>query len=452
MKPGSEVPFLDGMDFGKGVDTLELTPRGIGVADANGAQPAAVSGGGGDTIVFRLQRTESVEDLYSALNLNTSVAAVFGLFGGDATFDFAESQRFHSFSQFAVASITVTKAFKKIPRPQLDPASDAAELVSNGQKERFREEFGDMFVLGARMGGAYFAVFEFTAQSEQDAQNVSASLDAGEFGVFATSDNFSLAISKFKGSSSLKIQAFQTGGNKEAQETNIDAVIKKATNFAAELGDQGVPFLAVLQDYASLKLPAPPNFVDIQAAADVLANYATLRNDIIGKINDVEYIQLHPQQFLDVDKYDLQGTLTALTNALNQLKKNASDCVNAPKDAKLPDITIPPVKLPSRVPGVAGMWQHITRYNGQDYRSQWTLTPTDAGSYKAQETGLGSASGFAVLNGTHLKISWATGSEQGAYDWNLDAAFTEGDGVLTFLAGTRAGTQSTGSHVSRLSQ
>ena len=130
MKPGSEVPFLDGMDFGKGVDTLELTPRGIGVADANGAQPAAVSGGGGDTIVFRLQRTESVEDLYSALNLNTSVAAVFGLFGGDATFDFAESQRFHSFSQFAVASITVTKAFKKIPRPQLDPASDAAELVS----------------------------------------------------------------------------------------------------------------------------------------------------------------------------------------------------------------------------------------------------------------------------------------------------------------------------------
>jgi len=452
MKPGSEVPFLDGMDFGKGVETLELTPRGIGVADANGAQPAAVSGGGGDTIVFRLQRIESVEDLYSAMNLNTSVSASFGLFGGDATFDFAESQKFHSFSQFAVASITVTKAFKKIPKPQLDPASDAADLVSNGQKERFREEFGDMFVLGARMGGAYFAVFEFTAQTEEDAKNLSASLDAGEFGVFSTSDNFSLAISKFKGSSSLKIQAFQTGGGQETQETNIDAVINKAKNFAAELGDQGVPFLAVVQDYTSLKLPAAPNFIDVQAAADVLANYATLRNDIIEKINDVEYIQLHPQQFIDVDKYDLQGTLAALTNALNQLKKNASDCVNSPQNCKLPDVVVPTVKLPSRVPGVSGAWQHITRYNGQDYRSLWTLTPTDAGSYKAQETGLGSASGFAVLNGAHLKISWATGNEQGTYEWNLDAGFTEGNGVLTFIAGSRAGTQSTGSHVSRLAQ
>jgi hypothetical protein len=34
---------------------------------------------------FQLQRAESVEDLYSALDLGASVAAVFGLFGGNAT-------------------------------------------------------------------------------------------------------------------------------------------------------------------------------------------------------------------------------------------------------------------------------------------------------------------------------------------------------------------------------
>jgi hypothetical protein len=48
-----------------------------------------------------------------------------------------------------------------------------------------------MFVLGVRMGGAYYAVFEFTATSEEEAKNLSASLDAGAFGVFATSDKFS---------------------------------------------------------------------------------------------------------------------------------------------------------------------------------------------------------------------------------------------------------------------
>ncbi len=31
MRPGTKVPFLDGMDFGKGIDTLQLIPRGIPV-------------------------------------------------------------------------------------------------------------------------------------------------------------------------------------------------------------------------------------------------------------------------------------------------------------------------------------------------------------------------------------------------------------------------------------
>ena len=350
MRPGTEVPFLDGMDFGQGINTLELIPRGKGVNDANGSPPIAVAGGGGDTVVFQLQRTESYEDYYNALNLDTSVSAVFGLFGGNATFNFAETQKFHSFSQFLVVSITVTKAFKRLPNPQLDPNSDTGALISNGNMPRFSEEFGDMFVLGAKMGGAFYAVLEFTAKSEEDAKNLSATLDAGEFGVFTTSDKFSQTISSFKGNTSLKIVAFQSGGGQEGQETNIDAIIAKATGFAAELGDTGVPFLAQLQDYNSLKLPAPPNFIDIQAAADVLANYATTRIQVVQKINDIEYIQLHPEQFVNPGNFDLQNKLTLLTDTLNQLKKNASLCVNSIKDCKFADITLPTVTLPPRIP------------------------------------------------------------------------------------------------------
>jgi hypothetical protein len=106
-------------------------------------------------------------------------------------------------------------------------------------------------------------------------------------------------------------------------------------------------------------------------------------------------------------------------------------------------------KGPTAIPAVAGVWQQTTTYNGQNYTSTWTLTPTGAGSYSAEETGLGSARGSAVLNGTHLQISWATPDEQGTYDWDLDAAFTHGAGVLTFVIGSRAGTTSTASHVVR---
>jgi hypothetical protein len=337
------------MDFGKGVDTLQLIPRGFGVNDTNGSQPVPVLGGAGDTIVFQLARVESYEDFHSALNLDASISAVMGLFGGNVTFNFAEAQKFHSFSQYLVASITVTKAFKEIPKPQLDPSTDAGQLLSNGNNQRFAEEFGDMFVLGARMGGAYYAVLEFTAKTEEDVTNIKASLDAGEFGVFATSDKFSQNISSFKGNTSLRVKSFQTGGNAEGQETNIDAIIDKAKNFATELGETGDPFVALLQDYKSLRLPAPPNFIDIQNAGDVLANYATLRNEIVSKINDIEYIQLNAEQFVDVASFDLQGMLTQLITALNQLKTNASNCVNAIKACTFIPVTIPTVILPKRV-------------------------------------------------------------------------------------------------------
>ena len=104
-------------------------------------------------------------------------------------------------------------------------------------------------------------------------------------------------------------------------------------------------------------------------------------------------------------------------------------------------------KGPAAIPGVTGLWQHTTTYNGQDYTSRWNLTPKGTGSYEAQETGLGNASGEAVLKGTHLQISWATSSEQGTYKWDLDATFTHGDGVLTFTVGGRVGTTSTASRV-----
>jgi hypothetical protein len=259
-----------------------------------------------------------------------------------------------------VASIIVTKAFTEIPNPQLDPGTEAGQLLSNGDDQRFAEEFGDMFVLGARMGGAYYAVLEFTAKTEEDVTNIKASLDAGEFGVFATSDTFSRNISSFKGNASLRVKSYQTGGSEEGQETNIDAIINKAKNFATELGDKGGTFVALLQDYKSLRLPKPPNFVDIQAAADTLTNYATLRNDIVSKINDIEYIQLNPEQFVDVTNFDLQGMLDNLTDALNQLKKNASNCVNDVKSCTFIKVTIPTVILPKRVPGavnIDGVWR-----------------------------------------------------------------------------------------------
>jgi hypothetical protein len=376
MKPGDELSFLDGMDFGTGLDTLQLIPRGIGVTDLAGAPPAAPLGGTGDAIVFQLQRTETYEDYQSAFDFGASATGVFGLFGGNAAFNFSEKRKFHGFSQFLVASVTVTKAFKKIPNPRLDATSDAATLISSGNKDRFRQEFGDMFIIGARMGAAYYAVFEFTCASEEDYTNISASLDAGEFGVFSTSDKFSSSVASLKGHSGLKIVAYQTGGSDEEQETDIDKVITKAAGFAAEVGTTGVPFVAQVQDYASVPLPSPPNFVDIQAKADVLANYATLRNQLVQKMNEIEYIQLHPEQFINPTSFDLKTALAQVTTALNLIKTNASTCVNATSDCKFPDVVIPTITLPSRIASVPTTGVDLKNFEGNWANKDSTATLT----------------------------------------------------------------------------
>jgi len=353
MKPGSEVPFLDGMDLGTGINTLELMPRGIGVHDANRSPPATrVPGGGGDITIFQLQHPTFIEGFYSALDLSLDFSAAFRLFGGNATFKFAENQKFNSFSQFLIASVTVTKAFKEIPEPQLDPVG--RDLLANGDENRFLQEFGDMFVLGDRMGGLYYAVLEFTTTSKEDSEELSQSLDAIDFGGSRRPDKFSQSLSNLKGifsSRANQLQVFQSGASGQSLETSIDGIINKAQNFASELGDNVVPISAVLRDYASLELPKPPNFTGVQAAAEVLLNYAVLRNEIVQKINDVEYIQLHPEQFIDAAKFDLRGMLQQLTQAMNQLRNNASTCVGSVKDCKFVDVTLPNITLPSRVPG-----------------------------------------------------------------------------------------------------
>jgi hypothetical protein len=203
-----DFDFVRGMDFGSGVDSLKANVRGSAVVSATGRAPMAVDTG--QTVSFSLQRIESEDDYESALSMSIDAAATFGLFGGSGSFSLSQQHKFHSYSKYLIVMIRVENALTQIPDPKL--SQPAFDLLDANDTDRFHQEFGDSFVLGISGGGLYYAVLEFTSSSQQDLDNVTARLDAGEFGVFAAEANFSSEIKKYSGQTRLQITSNQIGG------------------------------------------------------------------------------------------------------------------------------------------------------------------------------------------------------------------------------------------------
>ncbi|MFG2669042.1 hypothetical protein ACGFY6_32985 [Streptomyces sp. NPDC048387] len=324
-----EVPIVDGMDFTVGVDSATSSARN---AAATG-NPSPIPGGTGSIISFHMEQVETVEDLMDALGISAKANGGIGLFSASARFNFAESCKVHSSSVFLIVSVQVTEAFQSIRQPGIDPS--AAALLANGQTERFKDEFGDLFVRGIRNGGQFFGVIEVLTRDETDAKAISAGL-AASFSAFSGSGTFDTTFTHTVNSHRTNVTCHIEGGQKLELPTQIDTMTRRAVNFPGELAGHAVPYLALLNDYGVLPLPQPPNFIDLQHQKDVLIECARLRNLHQQWMNDLDYIGGHLDQFVDPDPARLSQLRNDISRDLNLIAAAASHAINKPKEAQLP--------------------------------------------------------------------------------------------------------------------
>jgi PASTA domain len=114
--------------------------------------------------------------------------------------------------------------------------------------------------------------------------------------------------------------------------------------------NNAVPYLVLLDGYSILPLPNPPNFIDLQHQMDVLAQCATWRNMDLQTLNDIAFIKSNPAQFTDVNMGQLSHSENNISADLNTIAAAASNAVNNPSTAALPQLKVPPpLALPSRV-------------------------------------------------------------------------------------------------------
>jgi hypothetical protein len=456
------VPHLASYDFGIGVDRLTGSAMNLAVNQTQTSPKDAA--GASQTLV--VARVLSTQDLQDQLGIDVSASygcATFGA-GVSGRFDFVKNSQVHTASLFMTITSTIHLADESIDECVLTPTAQSHV----DRQDIFRQRYGDMFARACRRGGLFVGLMRVETTDEAEATGIEAELK-GSYGLFSADATTKFSSITQKHHVSVYCSMYAEGGPALQIDDPTDPakLLAAANTWLKAMFDApdkySKPYEWTLAPLTIAEGPMPPNVADMEHAQDVLTFCAKERTELLDQLNLLNWWLEHRDQY----DWTGSGTPDAIAQAVRDTQTDldtiaacASNAIDAPSGAPLPAdfakahnskyrASQPLPKGPKAIPGVAGLWQQSTTYNGQNYTSRWNLTPKGTGSYDAQETGLGNAVGSAVLNGTHLQISWATSDEQGMYEWELDAALTNGNGVLTFIIGDRAGTTSTASHVVR---
>lgn len=344
-----DTPFMNPMDFGKGVLALDLAPRRTAAVVGSGF--ASVLGSAGSQEVrFSLEHATTFSQFQSSFTFSEEASGRYGLFHGDGAYNFAQAQKYNSFTHYLIVRVDVLNQFKSIQDPRLNDRTDGPALLAAGDSARFLEEFGDHFVSGIRQGGVYIAVLSFSSETESDFKSESANIQLGLTGFVDSETKFTSSLQTFKGSTNLKITSFQNGGTDSTPAISIDDIIKKAVGFANEVRNSAQSVSVVLESYRVLSLPKPPNVQTLENARVVIDRLGRLRNRFVQMLNDVEYVRDNPRQFIDADKFDANAASEKLIDALNRLAVNAATCAGDVTKCEFVAFELPAITLPVRVP------------------------------------------------------------------------------------------------------
>lgn len=360
----TNIPFANGMNYGMGVNLLNGDIPGKAV---DAGQITSPTNAKGLTTIYNLTIVRSFEELYNSLGISVEASGHYGLFGASGKFSYAEESKLNSQATFLLARCVVQNPFTQAENAQILP--EAADLLRQGQVDKFKGRFGDGFVRGMQTGGEFFAIISITSSTQEEQESLAASLQAKYGGIFTSveasaslDENTKSKVSK----SELRVSTFQRGGTGDEQSltADIEAVMARLKAFPAQVQNNPVPYEVQVANYNTLALPDGPNPIDIQAQKDALVDYAKIQVKLLSIRNDIEFIQLHPQFYLSSPAHSV---LTAwnefVTDQINQLVRHASKCVDNPVGGcdlfalKLPENFSLPERKVNICPNIAGSWK-----------------------------------------------------------------------------------------------
>ncbi|MFI6594775.1 PASTA domain-containing protein [Nonomuraea sp. NPDC050536] len=325
------IPYQGGMDYGVGIDT----PSGNKKALAAMGEPNEVQGAAGSILTYSMQLLKTEEDLQTHLGISASASGGVGLFSASARMSFSRDQKIHSSAVFFAVRATLQLAFSSIRNPTPNPA--AVALINDGDMDRFRGVFGDMFVRGMQRGGFFVGICRIQTKDSTEQQSLSATVSGG-YATFSASGGFSSEFKNALSSKSISINVYAEGGKVATKQPgSLEELQAISQAWPATVREEAVPYSVLLDSHEILNLPRTPNFIDLEHQQDVLVRCARLRNRDWQLLEDIDYILAHQDQFVGVDEAALAKLQADVSDDLDTIAAAASHAVNHPKEASFPD-------------------------------------------------------------------------------------------------------------------
>jgi hypothetical protein len=159
----TDLDFNRLLDYGTGVNSLTLGPRGEAL---DFDEPSSIADVSGQIIQFKLHTIQSRQDFENAFSIDAKIKASYGLFGASAKFSYSESLQYTDEKKYAITTVEVINNTRQIKNIRYKP--EAAKLLDNGRIDEFTNRYGDTFVKGITTGGSYYGVLVFLAEMKQN--------------------------------------------------------------------------------------------------------------------------------------------------------------------------------------------------------------------------------------------------------------------------------------------
>ncbi|MCP2279592.1 hypothetical protein SAMN04244553_6516 [Nocardia amikacinitolerans] len=385
-----KVPYLEGYDFGIGVNLASGGPKNQAVA----GQATPVGPAPGATVRFHVKRVNTTGEMEESLAISAEAnygCAAFGA-GVSGRFAFAQSAKVQSSSLTMLITASVKLGFEQIDAPALTPT--AASHADN--PSLFGERYGNMFVRGISRGGLFAGYLRIDTGSSELSQSISAEL-SGSYGLFSAEAKSKFAAVQRKYRSELTIDMYHEGGPVDLHIAEVENPMELLRNvneflksFAERPNEVAVPYSVTLAPLSIADGPNPPNQVDIEHAQDVIIFCAQRRSKLIDQLNTFQYIVDNPSRFDFSNGADIGQIRAAVENVQSDMaliRSCASRAMNSPASACFPEVfaeetqqqypkTVVPDPLPTPKPVRT---QHSTDkveiFTHADYAADWQGIP-----------------------------------------------------------------------------
>lgn len=339
------LPYRELLDFGVGINRLNGKICGFPFHDAD---VTAVEGGAGSRVSAEFNQVNSYVSLATSLGIDAAASARLGMFGADASFQFAESLSINSYSMYVYLRVTVNLAFKQTRRLQYVP--EALALLKAGRTADMRAAYGDWFVRGVSTGGQFMSIIEIKTKDEESRREISGSLQ-GSYGIAASIESHAKSTYQQAviGHETHAIYDIVGGPSELPREPEdvFDAAQTWISAITAPQSQLAVPYRVGYVGLDTVPSEFSPTWIELEMAEEFLTDIASERLQTRRRRNDLQYILLNQNEFLwdgrqDLWTSSLEQSVAALESNLQLISKAAS--------AQVRDVSTRPVLERFEVP------------------------------------------------------------------------------------------------------